>query len=147
MLKSLLQLALIFEQFVELRVGGIDNAQLVVAGIKLLLKGEGVGKSGFRLFDKGASGREGVYLLRQVADGGAFGLCYHAGVAFDATGHDFDQGGFAGAVDPHQADAFLAVQSHVDLLEQVLVAELDVEIVDGEHGCSCKIAEWIRRLP
>ncbi len=72
-----------------------------------------------------------AYFLREIADSGIFRFLHHAEIAFRLAGKDFQQGGFAGPVNPDQADPFLIVDPGRNLVEEFFVAVLNIELVDG----------------
>ena len=61
-------------------------------------------------------------LLGQITDAGALGDPTFAGIIDIKSGHDAQQGRFAGAVDAEHADLGIGVKRQIDVLQHLAVA-------------------------
>ena len=68
--------------------------------------------------------------LRQIADGGAGLGEAAAAIGIKQTSSDFEQGGFARAVTPHQGQPFAGAHRQLRPLQQLGVAERNVDILE-----------------
>jgi hypothetical protein len=107
------------------RLVGIVHHQLIVA-----LDDGGLGGDAFHdVFENRLVGIE-RRLLRQVADGGAFGQPRLAVPLLVEPGHDLEDRRLAGAVRPQDADLGVRVEGEMDILEHLLGA---VGLVEAGH--------------
>ena len=111
----------------------IGQAQAGEDGFGLeFLMGSGTGGMQHLLQNRGAG--EKIRILRQVAHARAAGVRNGAAVGRFLPGQNFQQGGFAGAVDPDEAHLFPFAHGQGDPVEQRL---FPVGFCDG-FGCADK---------
>ena len=73
-------------------------------------------------------------VLRQVADAGALRTGDAARVERQHFGNHFEQGGFAGAVEPDQADASVVAHRPADAVEDLAAPVGLGKVVETQHG-------------
>lgn len=73
-------------------------------------------------------------VLLEVTDGVVFREAHMALVRHHLARQDFQQGGFARAVAPYQANAFLGRHRNTDRFDQHAVAVLHGYVIDLDHG-------------
>ena len=98
--------------------------------IGLLLQGQDRGKGALRLLVQGLLRQQGARFLRQIADGKMSGPVDHPVIGGGDPGHDLQQGGLAGPVDPDQTDAVTGMDLDGDILEQMFVAVADIQMIN-----------------
>ncbi len=126
-----LDVLVFFQDFFELIAGGFGHAVFEIA--HLVREMVQIGEAEFGLVDHGVFGIEDR-VLDEIADLGVSANRDGAEVGLLLAGEHPEEGGFARAVGPDEADAFAFVDGEVEFLEEDFFAEVLFDVDEGGDG-------------